>query len=637
MRLYGSGRCLDLAKARRHGAAHQTARPATYPRISAAAWCREGCREYDSEPVLGSPTAGCTQRVALLLSGTPRTFVRPHVHGSLRSNLVDALSERVSTFVVMSLLEPPPKGRRSTQAAPRAPSRRALLQSLTRALAALAPRAVVLEEGAPSAASAYGLALNRRCATRGFLSGADETSVREQHLLRTVAQPAAWALGLGLIEAAERSDGARFEWVVRARPDTWWFRPHPAACALQPATIYLHDWTDMAFVLPRAAAALVLRGMRDEYASCNGSFAHRGILDRDVDLATWRILPLALPQPGAEPNRLTTRTQAQSPQPERQASRRGSARRCGAACARPRSLAFGWARCATALARAQPGPPARPAPARTSSLPPAYLQALTPTQVTLKLHSSLSPQRRSRTHTPPLSVLPYPYPALCAPLCAPLCVPCGWPAHHSSCCPSCSCATIRSTTTRGGNARFTRPRTASPVAPRRARRKAQPPAPLCPLFTLRPLQARRVGIMATEPWTGPWTGPWAGLISTSSAESCAAAFTLSSSREWPMSGPAHALCPKVATAHSRAPLPMLVCAQVRPPRLPKRGSQATRHVPRRTAVEPLHPRRPGQAGSSARTQREVRLGRGLRGPRRAQGQSSTARPRCGAGNLKKAQ
>lgn len=120
----------------------------------------------------------------------------------------------------------------------------------------------------------------------GFLGADDADVVRAQHLLRTVAQPFAWAVGLDLIERAERADGARHDWVIRARPGAWWFLPHPSACALRPSTIYLHDWLDMAFALPRDAAPLVLRGLRDEYSACAGVFKHNS-LEEWVGNAAW--------------------------------------------------------------------------------------------------------------------------------------------------------------------------------------------------------------------------------------------------------------------------------------------------------------------------------------------------------------
>lgn len=94
-----------------------------------------------------------------------------------------------------------------------------------------------------------------------------------QHEMRSVAQPAAWSMCMDLIEQAE-SVRRRYDWVVRARPDAFWFHPHPPVCAMHPGRMYVHVWNDHHFVLPRAIAPIVMRGMLQAYTSCEGRFLH---------------------------------------------------------------------------------------------------------------------------------------------------------------------------------------------------------------------------------------------------------------------------------------------------------------------------------------------------------------------------
>ena len=206
------------------------------------------------------------QRVAVCLSGSPRTFVRQHVHRSIANHLIRGLKAQVDVFAVMQLGDIEPKNDSAVGGhANRIDSSRRLVAS---ALARLAPRAVVLEEGNGSNEMAYGLSVNSACHPRGYMG---ETT---NQLLRSVAQPAAWRTCFELMERAERTDGSLYDWVVRTRPDIFWFYPHPPVCVLDPQTIYAHFWVDFHFVLPRRVAEPIMHGMAEEYQRCKGPFPH---------------------------------------------------------------------------------------------------------------------------------------------------------------------------------------------------------------------------------------------------------------------------------------------------------------------------------------------------------------------------
>ena len=283
--LFGLGECLDLAAGSQR-AAKRTPRPPLYPRTRGL--CGDGqsasaarCREADyaaSPPALATcsnsnSTAAPLPRVGLCLAGHPRTFTRPHVYNSIRSNLIGGLNARVDVVAIMSLAYLPPK--LHGWASP--PSDSAVsTTALQKALAAIRPRAVVLDNDSGGGGAGYGTGLNPRCATPHGFMGSDAHG-SGQHVMRTVAQPASWSACLDLLEGFEREDGARYAFVVRSRPDAWWFRPHPAASCLSPRVIYVHDWLDMHFVLPREAAPAIMRGMLHEYTNCNATFPHAAL------------------------------------------------------------------------------------------------------------------------------------------------------------------------------------------------------------------------------------------------------------------------------------------------------------------------------------------------------------------------
>ena len=204
-------------------------------------------------------------RVAICLAGGVRTFARPHVHRSIATNLISGLDAHVDVFAILRLADVSPKGSLEEREHSRVDASRA---DLKKALAALgtALRSVVLDN---SSSSVYGVKHNPKCELRGFMGKSYE------HGMRSVAQPASWARCLDHIEEAERGNGGvQYDWVIRSRPDAYWFAPHPPACALPTDAIMAHVWNDLHFVLPRQAATLVLRGMLSQYTSCDGRFIH---------------------------------------------------------------------------------------------------------------------------------------------------------------------------------------------------------------------------------------------------------------------------------------------------------------------------------------------------------------------------
>lgn len=223
-----------------------------------------GVRGDDCRPVSSTPacTAHEGQRAAICLTGSPRTFTRPHVVRSIASHLVGGLKAAADVFAVLRPRDA--AGKDGWAAQPRLSVNDGELAS---ALAVLSPRMVWLDTH--DEAQAYGLRLNENCSTNGFMTS-------RQNLMRSVAQPAAWQRCMHMVRRAERNDSARYSHVIRTRPDLYWFWPHPPLCTLRADYIYVHRWLDWHFVLPRPIASRVL-SMVDEYKTCQGDFRHRSL------------------------------------------------------------------------------------------------------------------------------------------------------------------------------------------------------------------------------------------------------------------------------------------------------------------------------------------------------------------------
>jgi len=93
---------------------------------------------------------------------------------------------------------------------------------------------------------------------------------------RSTVQPALYATCFDIVTRAEALDGAQYDWIVRSRPDAWWYAPHPPLCETAPGakcSAMAHgahgSYLDQHFALPRIIAH-VLRDLADQYMACNG-------------------------------------------------------------------------------------------------------------------------------------------------------------------------------------------------------------------------------------------------------------------------------------------------------------------------------------------------------------------------------
>ena len=292
-------------------------------------------------------------RVAVCLAGTVRTLTREHVFESIAERLVGGLQAgRTDVFAVLRLEDTSPKRQRGWNFA----SVPASHDALTRALGPLRPRAVVIEEE-----ERVGL-INPRCQLWGFMGhGADLT-------MRSVAQPASWERCLRAIRRAEAADGRRYDLVVRARPDAWWYRNSPPACSLMDR-LSAHQYAfgerggvapdqwghiDQHFVVARRGADAIFSGMMDEYRRCNGttfphSFLESWLLTTFQEVSKQENLTLAR----VNFPHVLVRSDARQPSAEGHCNRAG--------------ISFGFCMCGAYPESCEHSPP--PAPSRSPPAP----------------------------------------------------------------------------------------------------------------------------------------------------------------------------------------------------------------------------------------------------------------------------
>jgi hypothetical protein len=217
-------------------------------------------------PLVGStlPSIGKAQRIAVCLAGHPRTFARRHVYTSIGEHLVGGLrahGAKVDLFALLKTGDAPVKkqgGWNFSQVEDNSDATWA-------ALAVLKPRAVLRLHR-------NHLPPHQRCLD-GKRGGMGMGSLG---LDRSTVQPALYATCFDIVTKAEALDGAQYDWIVRSRPDAWWYAPHPPLCETAPGakcSAMAHgthgSYLDQHFALPRIIAH-VLRDLADQYMACNG-------------------------------------------------------------------------------------------------------------------------------------------------------------------------------------------------------------------------------------------------------------------------------------------------------------------------------------------------------------------------------
>jgi len=247
--------------------------------------------------------AGQRTRVAVCLTGHPRSFVRRHVHTSIQRQLLGGLrghGAQVDVFAVLGLVDAPSK--------PNSAWRFSRMDSgekeTWRAIGHLRPRSVLrvpLDWGPAQ--------VNQRCGNAQMANGLGKAvSPQSWYARRLVPQIAAWATCHEEVQRAEHHDGVPYDFVVRSRPDVWWHAPHPPLCdASSPHNCtrgaWLHQlrcseqpgFPDQHFVLPRPLVH-VLRDLLDQYRGCNGPFPYNSLEDWLMTNVQYAAEELSLPK-----------------------------------------------------------------------------------------------------------------------------------------------------------------------------------------------------------------------------------------------------------------------------------------------------------------------------------------------------
>ena len=237
----------DLAQLRNDPAGFRTTRVRTAPAAKTSVTSVDAAR-----------------RIAVCMAGHPRTFARRHVYSSIGKHLLGALrahhNATVDLFALLKSGDATPKQQSGWDFA-EVPE---VVDETWAAVAALRPRLV--------------LRLRRNHLLRHKRCGDMDTTKSD----RSISQPAMFATCLDVIERAEALDGERYDWIVRTRPDAWWYSDHPPLCATindPRCSLMLHrlpcsggtyGYIDQHFALPRAAAP-VLRALADQYLSCGAN------------------------------------------------------------------------------------------------------------------------------------------------------------------------------------------------------------------------------------------------------------------------------------------------------------------------------------------------------------------------------
>ena len=240
-------------------------------------------------------------RVAVCLTGHARTFLRPHVRASILRNLLwqRAAQAQIDVFAIISAGDSYKRmGGWNTSLVMAADD-----AELAASVSSLSPRVFQIVRRP-------WLQPNPSC-------NVSSAYFRRNHE-RVLAQPSAWAQCYDNIERAERADGAMYDWVMRTRPDAFWYSPHPRLCRprehLHPIVLNAAPFLDNHFVLPRSAAYQVMRHMAMGYTRCNTTwelnslehrlfvYAHETAVRLNVPLERWAFPMTVVRSSAAEPH-----------------------------------------------------------------------------------------------------------------------------------------------------------------------------------------------------------------------------------------------------------------------------------------------------------------------------------------------
>lgn len=163
------------------------------------------------------------RRVALILAGQARSFQVPVVYGSIRTNLVRALSHFTDVFAAVSLDDK--DGRETIRDD-------AALLSVMNALEALQPAAATIHFREPPGDGLHGA--NADCGWR-----LNDGATNEDNWGRLVPQYTQLWRGFRLATEMERDGGFRYEWIVRHRPDKLVYDRLPPVTAFPSDRVYI--------------------------------------------------------------------------------------------------------------------------------------------------------------------------------------------------------------------------------------------------------------------------------------------------------------------------------------------------------------------------------------------------------------
>ena len=239
---------------------------------------------------------GLRRSIAVCLVGEPRTFVLPCVHQSLRPRLLSPLAQHHGDVTLFAVL----RGPTNFSSDPTAAS----IEAVKAALAVVQPD--VTRWIGPDEAS-------RPCAHRcsqsasGVLGSGPKGYVHSCALgsvhacaSAVVEQQLGWERCLAAVEEYEAGRAARFDAVLKTRPDMLWFDEAPGLDYAAAAHLQLQkgapgtsvggsggsDWT---FAVPRSLAGAALGWLRDFCEACRRPDSWMSVPLRIEDLLVQRL------------------------------------------------------------------------------------------------------------------------------------------------------------------------------------------------------------------------------------------------------------------------------------------------------------------------------------------------------------